>query len=207
MDSLSDSSTSGSSGYSVNADTRSVENLTETTLKNAILPSGLQSPANSTPSETTRDPDAPNKSPSRVVISTTALNPQTPSIEEALSSPFIDSKAIGVQTWPITGMQKWEGRVLEVDGEIFSAELTPLDTEDDEVLISEFRTKALEAGEVGIQPGDLFYVTARPVRLRGLLVTMYSLQPRRRGNWTVRDVDEIQKRIQSRLEMLRDNVE
>jgi len=82
--------------------------------------------------------------------------PHTLSLKEALSSSFIDVKAVGIQTWPLKGMQKWEGRVLEVDGDVFSAELTPLETDDDEVLVSEFRTKALETGEAGIQPGDLF---------------------------------------------------
>lgn len=207
MGSLSDSSTNRSSDYPASADTRPVESLGGIIVKNFIHLSKLQSPASQIPSETTSDPDTPNEPSSQVVISTVAPETQVPSMEEALSTQFIDVKAIGIQTWPITGTQKWEGRVLEVDGEIFSAELTPLDAEDDEVLVSEFRTKALETGEVGIQPGDLFYATARPVRIRGLLVTMYSLQRRRQGNWTARDVEEINKRIQSRLEMLRDNVE
>lgn len=207
MSSPTTSSTAGPSSNLIASNTRPAKDLAENAIKQAIFRSRLSVQA-ATSEETTAEAVASFESASTTVSFRSALeSSRAPSMEDALSIPFIDVKAIGVQTWPIRGTEKWEGRILEVDRDIFTAELTPLDGDDRATLVSEFRTKVLEAGEQGIQPGDLFYMTARPVRIRGLLTTSYSLQIRRPGNWTPKDLSEIRERARQRLEMLKDNVE
>lgn len=204
MNDATQSTTSGLPGNPLRADTRRNDNLAENSLRSTYWRAAVSAPDSPT-SQTTATEAEPSNAPA--TNSTASTEPQKPSINQAFSSPFIDVKSIGLQTWPIKGMQKWEGRVTEIDGEVFSAELTPLDADDETVLVSDFRTKVLEIGESALQTGDRFYLTARPVRLRGLLVTTYSLQLRKPGNWTVKDISDIRERTRSRLEMLRDNVE
>jgi len=132
--------------------------------------------------------------------------PIEPSIDDAELTSFIDIKSLGVDSWPILGVEKWEGKVIEVDNEIFTAELKPLGSKDRATpLTSEFRMKVFEGKRV--EPGDTFYLTAQDVRLRGLLITAYSFHIRKPGNWTVSDLDDIQARTRQRLELLKDNVE
>ena len=150
---------------------------------------------------------APTSQTALTSSSPAQVEPSEVSVENAMSTPFVDLRTLGTQTWPIHGTQKWEGRILEVDNEFFSAELTSLAGPENDTLISEFRTKHLETDGQKIQPGDLFYMTARQVRLRGLLTTSYSLQLRRPGNWTAADVHDIKERARRRFEMIQDNVE
>jgi len=131
---------------------------------------------------------------------------QNPSIEDALSTGFIDVRSAETIQWPIRGAHKWEGRVIEIGDEVFTAELTPLGDGDRSAIIAEFRNGVLnEDGQ--IQSGDLFYVTEQRVRFRGILTTQYSFRLRISGNWTFKDIQEINERSQRRWAMLQDNVE
>jgi hypothetical protein len=132
--------------------------------------------------------------------------PPAPSIEDALSTSFIDVSSAGTIMWPVGGTQKWEGRVTEVSDDVFTAELIPLGSVDKAPVTAEFRKKVLEADGI-VELGDLFYVTEQEVRLRGLPTTQYSFRLRRPGNWTAKDIREIQERAKRRLAMLKDNVE
>jgi hypothetical protein len=208
MNDPSTSSMYGPDSSLIQSNTRPIEDLAENTIRHAIFPSKPSTSADVTSEHTTVEFITPTQS-IKPTISSTLPSEVTPgpSMKDAFSTSFIDTRAVGIQTWPIKGMEKWEGRILEIDGDIFTAELTPLDNDDRTTLVSEFRTKVLEAGDQDIQPGDLFYMTARPVRIRGLLTTSYSLQIRRPGNWTAKDLREILDRTRQRLEMLKDNVE
>jgi hypothetical protein len=128
-------------------------------------------------------------------------------MEDAFATPFIDVHTIGKETSPIHGLRRWEGRVIEVGGDIFTAELTPLDDEAKIVLRAEFRVGQFDEEDRNVQEGDLFYVTAKTIRSRGRLRTSYSLHLRHLGRWTQTEVDEINERTQQRLNMLRENVE
>lgn len=131
-----------------------------------------------------------------------------PSVQDALSTSFIDARTVGIETWPIHGLLTWEGKVVEVGKEIFTAELTSLDEQSKtSVLRADFRIDALDLGDHAAAVGDLFYMTARKVRIRGRLSTSYSLQIRRPGNWTDADVADIRSRTRARLQLLEDNVE
>lgn len=131
-----------------------------------------------------------------------------PSLQDVLSTPFIDVRMVGIESWPITGLQMWEGRVVDVADEYFTAELTSMsDDATTGPLRADFRNDSLELADRSVAVGDLFYMTSRKVRTRGRLGTSYSLQVRRSGNWTEADVAEIRDRTRARLEMLNKNVE
>jgi hypothetical protein len=94
-------------------------------------------------------------------------------------------------------MQKWEGRVLEVDDKIFTAELDPCDHNGIPV-IADFDLYLLSEQIGEVQVGDLFYLTVRTVLDRGRPVRTSILRPRLLGKWTA---DEL-KKIDSRTERL-----
>jgi hypothetical protein len=138
----------------------------------------------------------------------TDAQPVNPSIGDAISTSFIDASSVGVDTWPIRGIQKWEGRVIEVKDGIFTVELTSLGLGDDRRnLTAEFRTRVLEDRSKSIQTGDIIYVTSQEVRMRGLLKTSYAFHVRKPGNWTESDIRDINERVRKRLQSLEDNVE
>jgi len=129
-------------------------------------------------------------------------------MQDALSTAFIDARTLGIETWPILGLQTWEGKVVEVDGDFIAAELTPMNGKGARTILrTDFRTDSLDLGDHVLVAGDLFYMTSRKVRVRGRLSTSYSLQIRRPGNWTEADLAEIRARTQARIEMLNENAE
>jgi hypothetical protein len=145
---------------------------------------------------------------SRVNSTLTEAQPLQPSVDDAISTPFIDARSVGVDTWPIRGTQKWEGKVVEVKDGIFTVELTPLGPGDDRKnLTAEFKTKVLEDRADSLQAGDIIYVTSQEVRMRGLLKTSYAFHVRRPGNWTESDLRDIRERALKRLQLLEENVE
>jgi hypothetical protein len=85
----------------------------------------------------------------------------------------------------ITGMEKWEGRVIEVDDDIFSVELRPLG-EGPEVIADFPKTRLAEGDD--LQVGDVVYVTARTVRGRSGPTHTSTIRLRRLGRWTEADI-------------------
>ena len=94
----------------------------------------------------------------------------------------------------IQGMEKWEGRILEVNDGIFSAELEPYDGTT-QVVAADFSLDLL-APETDVRPGDLIYVTARTVVEKpGFPPTRtVNVRLRRTGNWTREQVEEVKDR-------------
>jgi hypothetical protein len=129
-----------------------------------------------------------------------------PSIDDALARPLVNENPLGIKAWPIDGMKKWEGRVLEVEEKTFSAELSAVD-EDWPPVVADFRINLLEVENSTVQPGDAFYLTVRRVRLASGVVTTSSLRLRRLGNWTQDDLAEIKVRAQRRAAMLEANAD
>jgi hypothetical protein len=145
---------------------------------------------------------------SRVSPTLTVAQPIEPSIDDAMSTSFIDTRSVGVNTWPIRGVHKWEGKIVEIGDAVFTVELTPLAQDDDQiVLTAEFRTKLLRDQSDSVQLGDIVYVTSQEVRVRGFLTTNYALHVRKPGNWTEADLRDIRERVRKRLQLLEDNVE
>lgn len=150
----------------------------------------------------------PSSDVPRVNSTLTEAQPVQPSVDDAISTPFIDARSVGVDTWPIRGIQKWEGKVVEVKDGIFTVELTSLGPGDDRRnLTAEFRTKVLEDRADSVRTGDIIYVTSQEVRMRGLLKTSYAFHVRRPGNWTESDLRDIRERTRKRLQLLEENVE
>lgn len=91
----------------------------------------------------------------------------------------------------VTGMEKWEGKVIEVDDDFFSVELRPLG-EGPEV-IADFPKSGLAEGD-DLQAGDVVYVTARTVRGRSGPTHTSTIRLRRLGNWTETEIADQARR-------------
>jgi len=104
-------------------------------------------------------------------------------------------------TFRVSGLDKWSGRVLEVDDEIFSAELIP--DSGAQTVVADFSID-LVAAEDDLQPGDVLYVTVRTIKgLGGHPSRTSSVRVRRLGNWTSDDL----KSHQSSVDQLRASLE
>ncbi|MCV7154351.1 hypothetical protein [Mycolicibacterium pyrenivorans] len=101
-----------------------------------------------------------------------------------------------VPTVRVTGMEKWEGRVLEVDDEFFSAELVPL--EGGPVVIADFGVDSLAEGD-DVHPGDVVYVTVRTVRAAGGPSRTSAIRLRRLGKWTEEEVADQKRRAREQF--------
>jgi hypothetical protein len=100
-------------------------------------------------------------------------------------------------------MQKWEGRVLEVGSNVFTAELDPFDHTGPTV-IADFDNYLLSEQIGTVQAGDLFYLTVRTILDRGRPTRTSSLRPRRLGKWTADELRAIDARIERHLQFLED---
>jgi hypothetical protein len=118
-----------------------------------------------------------------------------------LSTPFAQTRSRERATRRVTGMQKWEGRVLEVDDNTFSAELDPFDHTGPAV-IADFDIELLSEQIGVVQAGDLFYLTVCTILDRGRPVRTSVLRPRRLGKWTADELRAIAARTDRRLQFL-----
>lgn len=92
----------------------------------------------------------------------------------------------------ISGFHKWEGRVVELDGEVFTAEITSLDPGKDlSPVYADFELDLLKPDVVEV--GDVVYITARMVNVgQGFSPSKtLSVRLRRIGNWTESEVAQI----------------
>ena len=103
-------------------------------------------------------------------------------------------------------MQKWEGRVLEVDNRTFTAELDPCDHNGTPV-IADFDLYLLSAQIGEVQVGDLFYLTVRTIWDRGRPARTSILRPRLLGKWTADELKNIDSRTERLVQFLADYAE
>jgi hypothetical protein len=89
----------------------------------------------------------------------------------------------------VSGLRKWEGRIIEVVGNEFSAELSPIDRPGP-TLIADFAKNLLDSDEGEIREGDVFYLTTRMVRTGRRNTPTSSLKMRRLGHWSEADLIE-----------------
>jgi hypothetical protein len=102
----------------------------------------------------------------------------------------------------ITGLDKWEGKVLEVDGEIFTAELYPIDREGMPIT-ADFDLELLGSDAATIVPGDVFYLSVRTVKVQGTRPTRTeNLRLRRLGRITTDEVHAAYVKADALLERL-----
>jgi hypothetical protein len=101
------------------------------------------------------------------------------------------TRRIGISEIRVSGLEKWHGRVVEVDGDSFTAELVP--ETPGVVVLADFRTSQL--GGERVRPGDVVYVTARMVeQIPGYQTTTSAIRLRRVGNWSEDEVESIAAR-------------
>ncbi|RST19352.1 hypothetical protein E2C00_08535 [Streptomyces sp. WAC05374] len=104
----------------------------------------------------------------------------------------------------VTGTDKWEGLILEVDDELMTAELSPLGRPGPS-LLADFETGLLGDDAAIATPGDVFYLTVRTVRdARGYPYKTEHLRLRRLGVWTDDDVTRIAAQATTRLGEIED---
>ena len=126
---------------------------------------------------------------------------QVPARDEARSLSGAGIKVISALEAPrrlvnrslqrVSGLQTWQGRVLDIDAEIFSAEIVPID-HDGPTLVADFQVSKLapqdDSGELHI--GDVFYLTVRTIKDKGNLPsTTSSLRMKRVGHWTEQELE------------------
>lgn len=99
----------------------------------------------------------------------------------------------------VAGLEKWEGLILEVDDELMTAELTPLDRTGP-CMVADFQTQLLGEDAKVAAPGDVFYLTVRTVRGdSGYPTRTEQLRLRRLGVWTDEDVARLRQQAASRM--------
>jgi hypothetical protein len=105
----------------------------------------------------------------------------------------------------ISGFQKWDGRVVEVDDSSFVAELLPLDdASGSQPVYADFESHLLEPERVAV--GDIIYVTARMVENgRGIPPSKtLAVRLRRIGNWTPAELESIAAEVKQEWAELKD---
>jgi hypothetical protein len=147
--------------------------------------------------QTLTAPDVPSQNQYRTTTSldqtapSTARQPRKPRIKPQGTLPSSTNEtqeepllvATTTEVRPILGMNKWEGRIIEIEDGLFSAELTPLDHEGP-TLVADFDLKLLAPDDTLVRPGDVVYLTVRTVREFGYVTTTSGLRLRRVARWS-----------------------
>jgi hypothetical protein len=152
----------------------------------------------------------PNHLDATVVPGTTARPSNTAGVhtQTGRSEP-------GVSTWStspaqvrpisparITGLDKWEGKILEVEGDIFTAELYPIDREGMPIT-ADFNLELLGSDAATIVPGDVFYLSVRTLKAYGMRpARTENLRLRRLGRITPEEVQTAYTKADALLERL-----
>jgi hypothetical protein len=106
----------------------------------------------------------------------------------------------------VSGLEKWEGRILEVDDEYFTAELVP-EQPSAPTVVADFRRTLLGADD-DIEVGDVVYVTTRTVRgLHGYPTLTSAVRLRRLGMWSQQEAEEIAAAAKMRAQDLADFID
>ncbi|WP_327748775.1 hypothetical protein [Streptomyces europaeiscabiei] len=104
----------------------------------------------------------------------------------------------------ITGMEKWEGLIVEIDGDLMTAELSPLGRQGPS-LVADFQTQLLGEDAQVAEPGDVFYLTVRTIRDEsGYPSRTEHLRLRRLGVWTEDEVARLKAQAKTRLDEIED---
>jgi hypothetical protein len=122
---------------------------------------------------------------------------------DATASSTEEQPAPGTPLLNIVGMKKWEGRILEIDKEIFTAELVPLRERDGPAVIADFELDQLDPDADRAEPGDVFYLTVRTVgESSGYRTRTSTLRLRRLGAWSAEEMRRIRGKTKRRLDSL-----
>lgn len=102
----------------------------------------------------------------------------------------------------VTGLDKWEGKILEVHEDTFTAELHLID-HSGMPITADFELSLLGSDAEHATPGDIFYLAVRTVKAPGQRPTRTeSLRLRRLGRFSPEEVEAIQARADALLDRL-----
>lgn len=128
---------------------------------------------------------------SRVHAGTTT----TSGTAEAGSGTLSDqqSSPIRKRTELVVGLKKWTGVIQQVEEDLFTAELTPIDHEGP-TLLADFDLALLAPDAATVTPGDVIYLTTRFVTgIRGYTTATTQIRLRRAGHWSENELAEIRE--------------
>jgi hypothetical protein len=100
----------------------------------------------------------------------------------------------------VTGLKKWTGVIQQVEAGLFTAELLPLDHEGPS-LLADFDLNLLAPDDTAVGIGDVIYLTTRYVqaydrRGRGYQTATTQVRLRRLGQWSEKELTEIERQAQ-----------
>lgn len=143
-------------------------------------------------------PPAPNAAepPGRDLLTPTQSGPGL----RTLSTQSTQTRAV-IQPG-VTGLDKWEGKILSVDDGLFTAELYPIDREGIPIT-ADFDLMLLGSDAGNAVPGDVFYLSVRTVKARGARPTRTeTLRLRRLGRITQEEVQAMYAKADALMERL-----
>jgi hypothetical protein len=127
------------------------------------------------------------------------LEQRSPGADDVDVTPSINLTVFPEGT--ITGLEKWEGRIVDIAAETFTAEIAPAGG--GAPVLADFKLELLGPDRSAAGNGDLVYVTARTVRSRnGYPSTTASVRLRRLGRWTEEEQRRIRDSARERYETL-----
>jgi hypothetical protein len=142
---------------------------------------------------------------SRKVKSDDATFPSTQTGQHESSAPPWSTSPVQAQSFGaprVTGLDKWEGKVVQIEGEIFTADLYPIDREDT-AITADFDLELLGSDAATLVPGDTFYLWVRTVKAYGQRPTRTeNLRLRRLGRITPEEVQKAYIKADSLMERL-----
>lgn len=95
----------------------------------------------------------------------------------------------------VSDLKTWTGRVIEVDEDLFTAELSPGERTPGGDVLADFSRDLVVDEDEPLQVGDVIYVTTRMVRApHGGRSETSSVRLRRPGKWTDEDVARLSSR-------------
>lgn len=102
----------------------------------------------------------------------------------------------------VTGLERWEGKITDIDGDTFTAELFPIEREGMPIT-ADFDLDLLGSDAATVVPGDVFYLTVRTVREQGKRPTRTeNLRLRRLGRITHEEVQSAYAKADAMMERL-----
>lgn len=102
----------------------------------------------------------------------------------------------------ISGLNKWEGKIIAVDDDLFTAELYPIDREGMPIT-AEFDLDLLGSDAADAVPGDTFYLSVRTVKSSGSRPERTeSIRLRRLGRITREELQSAHSEAEALMERL-----
>jgi hypothetical protein len=111
-----------------------------------------------------------------------------------------NAQPIGLRA--VTGLTKWEGKILSVGEDFFTAELHPIDREGMPIT-ADFDLELLGSDATNAVPGDVFYLSVRTVKSSRMRPTRTeTLRLRRLGRISQKDVQDAYAKADALMEQL-----